>query len=111
MLISDWSSDVCSSDLDDALQTVELAFDEAEIGQDHVDAGIIRIGEGDAAIDHQPLAAAAVAIDVHADFARAAEREKQEFVTWNQNRSEEHTSELQSLMRNSYAVFCLKTKK
>src|SRR3546814_9053620 len=27
------------------------------------------------------------------------------------SRSEEHTSELQSLMRNSYAVFCLKTKK
>src|SRR3546814_7290025 len=29
----------------------------------------------------------------------------------NENRSEEHTSELQSLMRNSYAVFCLKKKK
>src|SRR3546814_7679978 len=28
-----------------------------------------------------------------------------------QSRSEEHTSELQSLMRISYAVFCLKTKK
>src|SRR3546814_7916937 len=28
-----------------------------------------------------------------------------------QHRSEEHTSELQSLMRNSYAVFCLKKKK
>src|SRR3546814_7638224 len=28
-----------------------------------------------------------------------------------QLRSEEHTSELQSLMRNSYAVFCLKKKK
>src|SRR3546814_1907663 len=27
------------------------------------------------------------------------------------SRSEEHTSELQSLMRHSYAVFCLKTKK
>src|SRR3546814_6724887 len=27
-----------------------------------------------------------------------------------ERRSEEHTSELQSLMRNSYAVFCLKTK-
>src|SRR3546814_9944150 len=27
------------------------------------------------------------------------------------NRSEEHTSELQSLMRNSYAVFCLNTNK
>src|SRR3546814_4475898 len=29
----------------------------------------------------------------------------------NLNRSEEHTSELQSLMRNSYAVFCLKKKR
>src|SRR3546814_2914001 len=28
-----------------------------------------------------------------------------------ERRSEEHTSELQSLMRNSYAVFCLKKKK
>src|SRR3546814_8505829 len=28
-----------------------------------------------------------------------------------ENRSEEHTSELQTLMRNSYAVFCLKKKK
>src|SRR3546814_9325744 len=33
---------------------------------------------------------------------------RDELVT--QNRSEEHTSELQSLMRNSYAVICLKTK-
>src|SRR3546814_9130888 len=47
------------------------------------------------------------------------------FVTWDRDgrvrsesiqpfgaaRSEEHTSELQSLMRNSYAVFCLKKKK
>src|SRR3546814_7846055 len=31
--------------------------------------------------------------------------------TWNIKRSEEHTSELQSLMRISYAVFCLKKKK
>src|SRR3546814_6055495 len=38
---------------------------------------------------------------VHHDFAAA----RDEF------RSEEHTSELQSLMRNSYAVFCLQTKK
>src|SRR3546814_7981260 len=30
---------------------------------------------------------------------------------WRTVRSEEHTSELQSLMRNSYAVFCLKKKK
>src|SRR3546814_5130756 len=31
--------------------------------------------------------------------------------SWFQERSEEHTSELQSLMRISYAVFCLKKKK
>src|SRR3546814_4913131 len=31
-------------------------------------------------------------------------------VSIGQSRSEEHTSELQSLMRNSYAVFCLKKK-
>src|SRR3546814_7767689 len=30
---------------------------------------------------------------------------------WQRMRSEEHTSELQSLMRSSYAVFCLKQKK
>src|SRR3546814_10791481 len=33
------------------------------------------------------------------------------FVESGENRSEEHTSELQSLMRISYAVFCLKKKK
>src|SRR3546814_1555441 len=32
------------------------------------------------------------------------------FTRWFCSRSEEHTSELQSLMRISYAVFCLKTK-
>src|SRR3546814_7421569 len=36
---------------------------------------------------------------------------KLEDVVWAQERSEEHTSELQSLMRISYAVFCLKKKK
>src|SRR3546814_2669892 len=32
-------------------------------------------------------------------------------MAWHTDRSEEHTSELQSLMRISYAVFCLKQKK
>src|SRR3546814_1318241 len=40
----------------------------------------------------------------HRDVARAGERQCR-------RRSEEHTSELQSLMRISYAVFCLKKKK
>src|SRR3546814_8932887 len=43
------------------------------------------------------------ALKAIADMARLVHREKL--------RSEEHTSELQSLMRISYAVFCLKTKK
>src|SRR3546814_2052523 len=34
-----------------------------------------------------------------------------DLVGWRATRSEEHTSELQSLMRISYAVFCLKKKK
>src|SRR3546814_3118942 len=33
------------------------------------------------------------------------------YTKWSEIRSEEHTSELQSLMRISYAVFCLKKKK
>src|SRR3546814_8339752 len=33
------------------------------------------------------------------------------YLSWQPTRSEEHTSELQSLMRISYAVFCLKKKK
>src|SRR3546814_19744712 len=40
-----------------------------------------------------------------------AHREEVAAVARTAHRSEEHTSELQSLMRNSYAVFCLKKKK
>ena len=43
--------------------------------------GMIRSGEGQSQVDHDPLAAAAVEIDVHADLARAAERDEQQFFT------------------------------
>src|SRR3546814_7512828 len=46
------------------------------------------------------------AIRRHPDRARAADARRRA-----RDRSEEHTSELQSLMRISYAVFCLKKKK
>src|SRR3546814_1655976 len=46
-------------------------------------------------------------VDPEADPATAPHR----FASWAGKRSEEHTSELQSLMRISYAVFCLKKKK
>src|SRR3546814_6596315 len=42
---------------------------------------------------------------------REAERQQDRVRQFQPARSEEHTSELQSLMRISYAVFCLKKKK
>src|SRR3546814_5676400 len=42
---------------------------------------------------------------------KAWRRAPSRYAAASQSRSEEHTSELQSLMRNSYAVFCLKKKK
>src|SRR3546814_4149692 len=56
-------------------------------------------------IEHDFLAAAADRVD--ADLAVDA----LDLATGDIGRSEEHTSELQSLMRISYAVFCLKKKK
>src|SRR3546814_2613006 len=54
------------------------------------------------AVSADPVAAAKVVSDY------AATNDKLVIIG---GRSEEHTSELQSLMRNSYAVFCLKKKK
>src|SRR3546814_8856808 len=47
---------------------------------------------------------------VHRDRTDAARADHQ-YLAHSKTRSEEHTSELQSLMRISYAVFCLKKKK
>src|SRR3546814_4398103 len=44
-------------------------------------------------------------------FSKRAEKRATSLVNPCDRRSEEHTSELQSLMRTSYAVFCLKKKK
>src|SRR3546814_1787694 len=83
MRISDWSSDVCSSDL----QPRE------------------RLGEG-ALILLEALEGLGVGKDVGRDLRLRRPRPRLDHL-----RSEEHTSELQSLMRISYAVFCLKKKK
>src|SRR3546814_1680831 len=45
------------------------------------------------------------------DEAEGAAEIRADAIEYARDRSEEHTSELQSLMRNSYAVFCLKKKK
>src|SRR3546814_2430647 len=73
--------------------------------------------EIDAQVSRLPESQRAHALEIAAqewDYATPAERqETQEWLAENgccSHRSEEHTSELQSLMRISYAVFCLKKK-
>src|SRR3546814_10614825 len=99
MRISDWSSDVCSSDL-------------GACAEQRRRGGVARIGEHLERAFHPPFghALAGVLARVEPHLLRAGaggeivDRSPVE-------RSEEHTSELQSLMRISYAVFCLKKKK
>src|SRR3546814_9310526 len=125
MRISDWSSDVCSSDLlgrhvagrhgglargvPAQRAPLAVAREEAVLGA----AGIV---------DHQPgrvgVAAEVVPVDllglqqlVHQGQHEEAVGAGPEADPLVGDRSEEHTSELQSLMRISYAVFCLKKKK
>src|SRR3546814_10232968 len=117
MRISDWSSDVCSSDLERLVGDLALAvagFVEVD-GVD--DAGQVRVGLDDAAHGGgellaeglggfllRPLERLAAAGHGPAGFGWQVEADQRRV------RSEEHTSELQSLMRISYAVFCLKKK-
>src|SRR3546814_3290448 len=85
-------------------------------GLETVDGGEIRIGER--RVDHLPPGARGVAMvfQQYALYPHMSVRENMAFGLRNarvpaDERSEEHTSELQSLMRISYAVFCLKKKK
>src|SRR3546814_10359811 len=98
MRISDWSSDVCSSDLVAGLDRQRRAVDEV-VDRDQ----------------RLQLAAEAFLIE-QLDRGRRQRRGvaalggERKLVLPATDRSEEHTSELQSLMRISYAVFCLKKK-
>src|SRR3546814_1400757 len=89
MRISDWSSDVCSSDLRRAVR--------ARMDQDRIGAG------SRDRRSHRHRSAHAGAAPRSRPLDRGA-------LPAPRRRSEEHTSELQSLMRISYAVFCLKKK-
>src|SRR3546814_9681342 len=100
MRISDWSSDVCSSDLGADFLRSEIQHDIAGQMQ-HVSAG--EIHEHQACLRVEPEVAERVEVQVAGEV-----RNGQPVAA---DRSEEHTSELQSLMRISYAVFCLKKKK
>src|SRR3546814_1532221 len=112
MRISDWSSDVCSSDLTVKNTLASNASSSVEItgrARSHASA---RGGKG------RKMSAATITCP-----RRQGACLQSALPAWLRRepagpgaaaarpRSEEHTSELQSLMRISYAVFCLKKKK
>src|SRR3546814_6959501 len=113
MRISDWSSDVCSSDLFTlfgAQYAMRIWIDPAKLNNYALTAGDVS-----AAIEAQNVQISSGQLG-----ALPAKKGQQlnativgptRLQTPEEFRSEEHTSELQSLMRISYAVFCLKKKK
>src|SRR3546814_5851337 len=106
MRISDWSSDVCSSDLciRDGVTARIATSGWLMIGAKPVSpippSDVMVMQPPDMALIGSPLSRACAL--------RAASSAESVATSF---RSEEHTSELQSLMRISYAVFCLKKKK
>src|SRR3546814_2706253 len=120
MRISDWSSDVCSSDLPGEELIALSAGDTVRwvVGDTTSGTG----GEQQVHVLVKPVAPDLETNLVITTDRRAYHLEMESTkgtymasVSWHyphdELRSEEHTSELQSLMRNSYAVFCLKQKK
>src|SRR3546814_2479697 len=118
MRISDWSSDVCSSDLG-------LDIGEALRGEHHARILLAQRLEPFAklrgerrTVEHEPAfvdddqAGTPVkpALDPVKEIGEHGRSRGRTDEAFGLERSEEHTSELQSLMRISYAVFCLKKK-
>src|SRR3546814_6658439 len=113
MRISDWSSDVCSSDLLLGLSPAAMVDALGNAGTQS--SGLWQFLDTGAMSKHLHAGRAAEAGLLAADLAargfsgppQILEGEKGFFRA---TRSEEHTSELQSLMRISYAACCLKKK-
>src|SRR3546814_1220676 len=113
MRISDWSSDVCSSDLLPRLLLAPLVTEQRRhlVAEGQQARGLqahhrhaTRDGRADDGQAAPHLGLGLLDQAGGEEGSPAAQRPAP-------LRSEEHTSELQSLMRISYAVFCLKTKK
>src|SRR3546814_9690939 len=107
MRISDWSSDVCSSDLLDAGALGEIA-DHFVLERETPDRTAFGLRDARDRLQHRGLARARLSLDRDRAIVRGEDQGRGGKLP---GRSEEHTSELQSLMRNSYAVFCLKKTK
>src|SRR3546814_8157948 len=104
MRISDWSSDVCSSDLALLLPRQQERVEQAA-AEDLLQFRREVIAIAEHGLRPAYRARQAGAVIPAAEHALEAEQQ-----AGGLGRSEEHTSELQSLMRISYAVFCLKKK-
>src|SRR3546814_6774658 len=109
MRISDWSSDVCSSDLPLVACSDRLASRKYPVAVNRNQKTASTLGDSDWVMqpvnpkgENKPL--------IYMGAAAAARPLRGQPTPPKVSRSEEHTSELQSLMRNSYAVFCLKKK-
>src|SRR3546814_10324445 len=121
MRISDWSSDVCSSDLKGynlglaryaqdyswTLNAYEtriddlISYDSSIFLPNNIDQARIRGVE-------LTVDTTLAGWDLSAQLSHTDPRNRTRYNPDGSDRSEEHTSELQSLMRLSYAVFCLK---
>src|SRR3546814_3370150 len=108
MRISDWSSDVCSSDLSRARQRFRAA---RPVGRADRRRGRAQ-GRGRRSQIRNAVARRRHRIGQDRSlYGSDRRRDRRGSAGARAARSEEHTSELQSLMRISYAVFCLKKKK
>src|SRR3546814_3463130 len=108
MRISDWSSDVCSSDLSCAVSTLKLPvmMPLPPVIADWMRGAEITSSSRMMAKMRPTLSRVASPKRLAPSVSKLKETAGRP--SW--SRSEEHTSELQSLMRISYAVFCLKKK-
>src|SRR3546814_2102236 len=137
MRISDWSSDVCSSDLpfsvsapaprpgleNEMLELINADRAKADLAPMQPDEGLRQVARRHSADMFARSYFSHISPEGDTPFDRIR-RANITFLTAGENlaiaqtlplaheglRSEEHTSELQSLMRISYAVFCLNTK-
>src|SRR3546814_8648967 len=125
MRISDWSSDVCSSDLACARRAGRASsLSPAYWSARHCSGRVIAMSDvvpelhstltcphcGHQATETMPTNACQFFYDCRGCGAVLKPKQGDCCVFCSYGRSEEHTSELQSLMRISYAVFCLKKK-
>src|SRR3546814_7542404 len=122
MRISDWSSDVCSSDLLPLGRKAVVAIARQwgwfhrfcvtfVLGQKVRIEGEMPDGPFFYVLKHESMFETIDLVCLFPSPAIVAKVELTRIPLWGRLRSEEHTSELQSLMRISYAVFCLKKKK